>query len=307
MTKPTIINPSMTPASALMLLILATLWGGSFFLIEIALTSLTPLTIVLWRVGLAVPILLLVLRLQGLRLPSGGRVWGCYLVMGILNNALPFSLIVWGQTQIEGGLAAILNSTTAFFGAVVAGLLLADEPLHPSKVVGALMGLAGVAVIMGPELLGGLDLRNLAQLAVLGAAFSYALASVWGRVTLAGHPPQVNSAGMLICSSLLIIPIALMVDGVPQLDLPYQVWLALLGLSILSTVVGYLLYFSILERAGAANLLLVTLMVPPFSVALGVAFLDERLSAGAFAGFALIGLGLVVTDGRLHRRLFGQA
>lgn len=295
-------SPSISPSSALMLLALAAVWGGSFFFAEIALTEVPPLTITLHRVVWAVPILLVVVRMLGLQLPREPRIWGAYLVMGALNNALPFSLIFWAQVEIQSGLASILNGTTAVFGAVVAGLLLRDEPMVPRKIVGALLGLAGVAAIMGPDLLRGVDLRNLAQLAVLGAALSYALASVWAKRALAGQAPQMNALGMLIGSSLLMLPVALWVDGVPRFDLSMHVWAALVSLAALSTALAYLLYFAILRRAGAANLMLVTLMIPFFAAGLGAVFLGERLSAEAWVGFGLIALGLLVTDGRVLRR-----
>ncbi|MGK7652520.1 DMT family transporter [Roseovarius sp. B08] len=296
------VSPSISSVSAFMLLALAAVWGGSFFFAEIALAEVPPLTITLHRVVWAVPILWVVVRTLGLRLPREPRVWGAYLVMGALNNAIPFSMIFWAQVELQSGLASILNGTTAVFGAVVAGLLLRDEPFLPRKIVGALLGLAGVAAIMGPDLLRGVDLRNLAQLAVLGAALSYALASVWAKRALAGQPPQMNALGMLAGSSLLMLPVALWVDGVPRFDLPVHVWAALLSLAALSTALAYLLYFAILRRAGAANLMLVTLMIPPFAAGLGAAFLDERLGAAAWGGFGLIALGLLVTDGRVLRR-----
>ena len=288
-----------------MLLALASIWGGSFMFMEVALTEIQPFTITLWRVGLSVPALLLALRWRGLWLPplTDWRAWGAFLVMGGINNALPFTLIAWGQVQIESGLAAILNATTAFFGALVAGLLLKDEPLHARKLAGVLLGMAGVAVIMGPGLLAGLDLQSLAQLAVLAAAFSYACASVWGRVTLSRHPPAVNAAGMLIGACFWALPTALAVDGVPQANYSLLVWGALLGLSLLSAVLASLLYFAILERAGAANLMLVTLLTPPFAVTWGALLLGERLGGAAFAGFALIGLGLLVSEGRILQAL----
>ncbi|MFN3209932.1 MAG: DMT family transporter [Roseovarius sp.] len=295
-------GPSISPLSALMLLVLAVVWGGSFFFAEIALTEVSPLTVTLHRVLWAVPVLLVVVRALGLRLPRAPRIWGAYLVMGALNNAIPFSLIFWGQLAIESGLASILNGMTAVFGAVAAGVLLRDEPLLARKVAGALLGLAGVAAILGPDLLGGLDPREAGQLAVLGAALSYALASVWGKRVLSGQPPQVNALGMLIGSSVLMVPVALWVDGVPRLDLSAHVWGALLCLSTVSTAMAYLLYFTILGRAGAANLMLVTLIIPPFAAGLGAMFLGERLGAEAWTGFALISAGLLVTDGRLLRR-----
>jgi drug/metabolite transporter (DMT)-like permease len=284
--------------SGLMLLALAAVWGGSFFFAEIALQEVPPLTVTLFRVFLAVPVLLLVVLWRGVSIPVSLRTWGAYLVMGALNNAIPFSLIFWGQTTIDSSLASILNGTTAVFGAVVAGLLLADEPLLPRKIAGAVMGVLGVSVIMGFDALTQLDAKNLAQLAVLGAALSYAFASVWGKITLAGNAPEMNALGMLTGSTVLMIPIAIWSDGLPVLNLSAGVWVSIFSLSILSTAVAYLLYFAILVRAGSANLMLVTLLIPPFAIGLGVAFLGERLGAEAWAGFGLIALGLVITDGR---------
>ncbi|WP_254054664.1 DMT family transporter [Roseovarius sp. EL26] len=296
-------TPTINLTSGLMLLALAAVWGGSFFFAEIALREVPPLTITLHRVFWAVPFLLLVVWWKGIALPTAPKTWLCYLVMGGLNNAIPFSLIFWGQTQIESGLASILNGTTAVFGAVVAGLLLVDEPLTPRKIVGAIFGVIGVGVIMGLDALTNFDPRNLAQLAILGAALSYALASVWAKRTLAGQPPLMNALGMVMGSTVLMIPIVFWVDGVPAFNLSSGVWASLFGLAALSTVLAYILYFAILVRAGSANLMLVTLMIPPFSIGLGVAFLGERLGPEAWVGFGLIALGLAVTDGRLFGRL----
>ena len=288
-----------------MLLLLASVWGGSFVFAEVALRELPPMTITLHRVFWAVPVLSLVLKIRGYSLPRDGRVWTAYLVMGALNNAIPFSLIFWGQTQITAGLASILNATTAMFAAVVAGLLLKDEPLTMRKMVGAIVGVAGVAVIMGPQALATFDLANLAQLAVLGATLSYAFAGVWGRVALAGQPPLVNAFGMLVGSTILMVPVVLVADGVPVLSLSSPTWAALLVMATLSTALAYVLYFAILARAGAANLLLVTLLIPPIAVLLGAAFLGEAMAPRAFAGFAVIALGFAVTDGRLLARMRG--
>ena len=227
-------------------------------------------------------------------------------MMGALNNAIPFSLIFWGQTPIESGLASILNGTTAMFAAAVAGLLLRDEPLTAKKLIGAALGLVGVAFIMGPRALTNFNLSNLAQLAILGATLSYAFAGVWGKTALAGQPPLMNAFGMLVGSTVLMIPIVFMFDGPPNLELSKGVWGALIGMASLSTALAYVLYFAILARAGAANLLLVTLLIPPFAVGLGVLFLGEEMKLEASIGFAIIGLGFAVTDGRLFSFVFRE-
>ena len=292
-------TPSINLISGLMLLGLGTVWGGSFFFAEIALREVPPLTIALHRVFWAVPILCLVVLYKGLKFPREMKIWFYYLVMGALNNAIPFSLIFWGQTTIGSGLASILNCMTAFFGVIVAGIFLADESLTMRKMIGALFGVLGVAVIMGIDALIQFDLRNLAQLAILGAALSYAFAGVWGKLLLSEHPPIMNACGMLIGSTVLMIPVVLLMEGTPVMSLSTPVWAALLAVALLSTALAYLLYFEILKRAGSANLMLVTLLIPPIAVALSVAFLGESLGSEAWLGFALIATGLVVTDGRL--------
>ena len=290
-----------------MLLLLAVVWGGSFFFGEVALREVPPLTLTLHRVIWAVPILVLIVLFKGISVPRSARIWGAYLVMGALNNAIPFSLLFWGQTQIESGLVSILNGTTAMFAAVVAGLLLPDEALTAKKVIGAGLGIAGVAFIMGPSALTNFNLSNLAQLAILGATLSYAFAGVWGKTALAGQLPLMNALGMLIGSTVLMIPIVLVFDGRPNLALSLGVWGALIGMAVLSTALAYFLYFAILVRAGAANLLLVTLLIPPVAIGLGAVFLDERIGVEAWIGFVIIGLGFAVTDGRLFSFLFQKA
>ena len=290
-----------------MLLLLAAVWGGSFFFGEVALREVPPLTLTLHRVIWAVPILVLIVLFKGISVPRSPRIWRAYLVMGALNNAIPFSLLFWGQTQIESGLVSILNGTTAMFAAVVAGLLLPDEPLTAKKVIGAGLGIAGVAFIMGPSALTNFNLSNLAQLAILGATLSYAFAGVWGKTALAGQLPLMNALGMLIGSTVLMIPIVLVFDGRPNLALSLGVWGALIGMAVLSTALAYFLYFAILVRAGAANLLLVTLLIPPVAIGLGAVFLDERIGIEAWIGFVIIGLGFAVTDGRLFSFLFQKA
>jgi len=285
--------------STIMLLLLAAVWGGSFFFGEVALSEVPPLTITLHRVVWAVPILAVIVFYKRIAVPRSPRIWSAYLVMGALNNAIPFSLIFWGQTQIESGLASILNGTTAMFAAVVAGLLLADEPLTAKKIIGAVLGIVGVAFIMGPSALTDFNPRNLAQLAILAATLSYAFAGVWGKTALAGKPPLMNALGMLVGSTLLMIPIVLVFDGPPSLELSADVWGALLGMAALSTALAYVLYFGILVRAGTANLLLVTLLIPPFAIGLGALFLDEHMGPEAWIGFAIIAFGFAVTDGRL--------
>jgi drug/metabolite transporter (DMT)-like permease len=295
------ISRRMGPREWMMLIALSVLWGGSFFFVGVAVRALPPVTIVALRVAGAALILIAVLRAVGLRLPGGRRLWAAFFGMALLNNAVPFLLFVWGQTRIASGLAAILNATTPLFAVVVAHFLTADEKLTPNRFAGVAIGLAGVVVMVGPAALGGLGTSLPAQLACLGAAFSYALAGIFGRrFKRFGVSPLVTATGQVTASTVLLVPLALLLETPWRLAPPgASTWAALAGLAALSTALGYILYFRILAAAGATNILLVTFLVPVSAILLGIAFLGERLEAGQIAGMALIGIGLAAIDGRL--------
>jgi len=279
----------------LWLLSLTVLWGGSFFFAKVALGELGPFTVAFARVSLAALALALVVPLRQ------DAPWRTYFAMGFLNNALPFSLIFWGQTEIAVGLASIINATTPLFTLVVAHFLTPDEKIDRTKIAALLIGLAGVVVLLGPDaLIGGSALW--AQMACLGAALSYAFAGVYGRrFRRMGIAPAEAAAGQVTASAVLILPIMLVVEQPWMLSAPpsLTVWLALAGLALLSTTLAYVLYFRILAAAGATNLLLVTLLIPVPATLLGSAVLGEQLEPRHFAGMALIGLGLVLIDGRI--------
>lgn len=292
-----------------LLVALAFLWGGTFFFQEIALRGLPPLTIVFGRVALAATALLLFVRLRGLSLPREPHVLGAFLVMGLLNNAIPFGLIVYGQTGIASGLASILNATTPLFAVLLAHALTEDERLSARRLGGVVLGLAGVAVIVGPDVLADADGALLAKLAVLDAAFSYALAGIFGR-RFRGLPPPVIAAGQTSASTLLLLPVVLLVDRPFALPWPdAEVVGAVAALALPCTALAYILYFRILALAGATNLLLVTLLIPVTALLLGVLVLGEPVTARQLMGMALIGTGLVTIDGRLWalRRLLVPA
>ena len=288
-----------------MLIALAVLWGGSFFFVGVAVAELPPLTIVALRVGLAALVLHVVVLATGLRMPRDRRAWSAFLAMGMLNNVVPFSLIAWGQINIASGLASILNATTPLFTVLVAHALSGDERISAGRLAGAIVGFAGVAAMIGADALGALGADLPAQLAVLGAALSYAFAGVFGRrFARTGTAPTLAATGQVTASALILAPAALVVETPWTLSLPGAPVLgAVTGLALLSTALAYLLYFRILARAGATNLLVVTFLIPVVAIALGAAILDERLAPSHLAGMALIGLGLVLIDGRLARHL----
>lgn len=287
----------MSPSDWLLLVTLSILWGASFFFVEIALVDFGPLTIVLGRVGFAALMLLAWVYLSGRRMPFDAGTWGAFLVMGALNNLIPFSLITWGQIHITSGLASILNATTPLFTVLLAHLLTKDDRLTPGRAVGVLFGFVGVVILFGPTALSGLGAAGLAQMAILGAALSYGFAGLYGR-RLRRLPTSVAAAGMLCGSTLLVIPLAWFLEGPFPLDVAWQSFGAILGSALLCTALAYLIYFRVLARAGATNLLLVTFMIPPSALILGVVVLSETLRKQDLVGMAIIFLGLAAIDGR---------
>lgn len=299
------INQSMGFREWVMLITLSILWGGSFFFVEVVVTELPPLTIVLLRVGLAAIALWIFAFAIGLRPPTSAAIWLAFFIMGMINNVIPFSLLVWGQTYIASGLASILNATTPLFTVVVAGVLLSDERITLAKLSGVAFGMAGVILMIGPEALGGFSGNVLAQLAVLGTAISYALASVYGRRFKAMRlNPIMLATGQVTASSLILLPVVFYLEQPQNLALPgFSSVAAILALGIFSTALAYILYFRILAAAGATNLTLVTFLVPVSAILLGSLVLGEVLQPIHLAGMALIGCGLVAIDGRLLKLL----
>lgn len=288
-----------------MLIALAVVWGGSFFFNGVALRELPVLTVVVSRVVLAALILLVVLRLAGERLPSKRGVWAAFFGMGLLNNAIPFTLIVWGQQHIASGVASILNASTPLFTVVLAHFLTRDEKMTAARLSGVVIGLAGVAVMIGIDALRSLGIDIMAQLMCLAAAVSYALAGIFGRRFRGlGLSPMTTATGQLVASSVLLVPIMLLVDRPWMLPAPgLAVIGALAGVATISTALAYILYFRILSTAGATNLLLVTFLIPVSAIVLGILFLHETLLPKHLAGMALIGIGLAAIDGRPWRAM----
>ncbi len=292
------IRTRMGPGEWSTLGVLALLWGGSFFFGELALEGFRPFTIVLGRTGLAALVLLAVVWLRGMPLPRSWEAWGPLLVLGVINSALPFSLIVWGQTRIDGGLASILNATAPLFSVLLAHRMTRDERLSPAKLAGVLAGLAGVTVMMGSSALAGARLDLLAQAGPVLAALCYAWSGIYAR-RLSSVPPLVLAACQASVTAVVMLPVALLVDRPWTLPAPGATSVvALLCMALLCTALAYLLYFRLLARVGATNVILVTYLIPVSAVFLGAAFLGERLAPHQLMGVVLIALGLAVTDGR---------
>jgi drug/metabolite transporter (DMT)-like permease len=290
-----------------LLLTLSRLWGGSFFFNDIAVRELPTITVVTVRVALAALILLPVSRVGAIGAFAQIR-WTTFLIMGLLNNAIPFLLIVWAQSHITSGLAAILNATTPMFTLIAAHLLTSDERLTWGRAVGVMLGLVGVIVIVGPDALRSVGTDVAAQLACIGAALSYAFAGVFGRrFAVIGVSPIETAAGQTMASSMLLIRVMLIIDRPWTLPAPSSATIgALIGIATLSTALAYILYFRLLSRAGATNLLTVTFLIPISAIALGFAFLGEIPRLRHLAGLACIGCGLAAIDGRVWRALLAK-
>jgi len=299
------INQQMSVTDIGMLVVLSVLWGGSFFFVEVLIKYLPPLTIVTSRVGFAALGLWAVVLALKFPLPKTRQHWTALFVVGLLNNAVPFCLIVWGQTQISSGLASIFNATTPFFTVLVAGALLADERITGQKLLGVILGLLGTVILIGPEALNGLTGSVFGQLAVMGAALSYALAAAYSRRFKEwGLSPLIVATGQVTMATLMLLPITLIIDQPWGLSaIPIVAIGSVAGLAFFSTVLAYILYFRLIDSAGATNAALVTFLVPISAILLGVTILGEAFSTLHAIGMGLIGLGLLVMDGRIFNRL----
>ncbi len=287
------------------MLLLALIWGGSFLAIRTALDEIGPLTSVFFRTSIAALFLGLILLWKKETIALSPRLWLSFGVMGLLNNVIPFSLMAWGQLYIETGLTSILNATTAIFGVLVAALVFADERLTVRKTAGVTLGFLGVIVAIGPSNLLSIDLNSAAQLAVIAGTLSYAFAGAWAKLRLQGLSPLQASTGMLTSSSLLMLPLMLVLEGKPSISMQPETWMGILYYALIATALAYLLYYKVLALAGAGNLLLVTLIIPPIAIVLGAFVRGEALSANAYWGFALLTLGLLIIDPRFFGRKAG--
>lgn len=298
-------QPTMTPRAWALLLLLGLIWGGSFFFARIAVQHVPPFTLVFLRLSLAA---------VALHLYVAGRMgiyealrenWKPFLLLGIVNNALPHSLLFIGQIHLSAGLASILNATTPIWTVLIANAMTADERLTGRKIAGCLTGLAGTAVLLGPAALARTDIPFWALLFPIGASISYGFAAVFGR-RFRHLPSPVTAAGQLTASTLVMLPVSLSVDHPWTLPVPPLSTIgAVLGLALVCTAFGYILFFRIIAIAGATNVSVVTLLVPPSAILLGAIFLGERLTSNAVFGMVLIAAGLIVLDGR-WRQLLSQ-
>ena len=287
-----------------LLLALGMIWGSSFFFNAVALKELPPLMVVALRLSVGTTFLWAAVLTLGYASPTRWSDWRDILVLALINNIVPFTLIAWGQTEIASGVAAILNATTPFFTLIVAHAFTNDEPMRPGQIAGVAVALAGVACMMGMDVISGLGSDIVGEFAVLGAAFCYGMAGVWGR-RLAHHPPLISAASQTLSSSLILLPLALLLGGKTALfTAGATTLLAILGQGVLCTSVAYVLFFLLLRSSGAGNVSLVTLIVPVNAILLGSLVLGEPLLLRHILGMSAVAMGLALIDGRITRRLF---
>ena len=291
----------LTPRAWFELTLLGLIWGASFLSIRIALDEISVMTLVFHRVFWASLALWIYIWARRLPFPNSPRIWGAFLIMGLLNNVLPFSLMAWGQLYVETGLTSILNAATAIFGVLAAAMFFPDEGLSKYRLVGVLLGFVGVSVALGLRNFSTLNPSSLGQLAIVLGTVCYAGAAVWARKHLSALPPQIAAAGMLSASTLMMIPLMLVVDGMPSPSLTAETWLAIAYFAIIATAGAYLLYYRVLAQAGSGNLMLVTLVIPPVAIVLGALVRGETLSLNALSGFAILAIGLIILS-RADRR-----
>lgn len=294
---------TMGTAEWLSLAVMSLLWGSAFVFVKVALAEVPPLTLVWARLTLAAGMLWSLVAASGGRPPRGARGWAPFLVLAALNNAIPFTLLSWAQTRIPSGVAAILNASTPLFTAVLAHFLTRDERLTAQRLAGVLIGMGGVAVMVGPEAVGQLGGHGAAEAAALAAALCYALGGIYGR-RLAGWPPTVTAAAQTAAGSAMLLPLVVAVDRPWTRAVPGAGALAAVAaLGLLSTALAYVLFFRLLARTGATHAALVTLLIPVVTMLLAAAFLGERPTPGQLLGMAGIGAGLAAVDGRPLRWL----
>jgi drug/metabolite transporter (DMT)-like permease len=284
----------------LTLLILSLIWGASFLFIKVAVATIPPFSVAFGRTALAAVLLYLVLRSRGLRMPGWGSVWGTFLLMGLFNGAVPYTLITWAEIHIDSGLAAIVNALMPLFTVLLAHLFTGDERLSWMKIVGIFLGFLGVVALIGPAALKGLGKDVIAQLAVMAAAGCYAIAIIYGR-RLKGITPLVSATGQLFCAAFLTLPMVLVFDAPWALSPSFISVAALTCLSLLGTALAYLLYYHLLQRIGSTNLSLVTYLLPITGVFWGASLLGERLHWSAFLALGIILAGIAGVNNRLPK------
>ena len=285
----------------LMIICLGTLWGSSFFFVELLLEMLSPFLIVYLRVALAAILLLFILLIKQVKVTLNVSLIFNLFIMAMLNNVLPFLLIAYGQQSVTGGLASILNANTSLLTILIAPLLIPSEKLSFNRVSGAIIGIFGVIIAVGYENIFQIYENNLGKYLILLATLSYALASVWAKLRLDGVPALISATGMLTGSAIILTPFAFFYNFDELANLSFSAFSMSALFAILCSVLAYIIYFKVLESAGASNLLVCTVIIPPSAILLNLLFLNQAVSQSEIIGLLIIVAGLIVLDGRYKK------
>ncbi len=295
--------------SYFILILLGSIWGASYLFIKVGGESVTPITLVALRTTLAGIALFITLMLRRENLPPRrAPIWKWYLVLGFLNSVIPYTLITWGETRVSSGLAAILVGAMPIFTVILAHYMTHDEKFTPRKVVGIGAGFVGVVILFLPDVLEAATANIFGGLAVVAAAVSYALATIYARRHLKGSSPVMNSFGQMLTASAIMIPASLLIEHPWTLTPTFPSLASIVTLAVMGTAFAYLLYFWLIAHVGATRTSLVTYISPVIAVILGAVVLNEHLQWTTLVGLVLIiaGVGLV-TNLRLGQGSKGEA
>jgi drug/metabolite transporter (DMT)-like permease len=287
MTAPT----SKPLTNILLLLALATLWGSSYTFIKVGVETIPPVTLIAVRTLIAASILVFVIKLRGLSLPRDATTWRRFLFQACLNSVIPFTLIAWAEQSVDAGLATILNSTTPIFTFLLTVIVVRHEAVTARKIFGVVAGLAGVCLIIGTEALSGFGDQLPAQLAILLASMAYAGAAIFGR-NFKGLDPMMPAAGSMICGAIILIPVSLVIDRPWTLTPSAESIGALLGLSVFSTALAFVIFFRLMQTLGSVGTTAQAYLRVPIGVGIGVVFLGETVTQTAGIGLVCVIAGV---------------
>ena len=287
----------------LLVLLLGLFWGSSFFFVEVLLKYLSPFTIVYLRVCIASIFLILFIYIKGVKFQFTFNNFFNLSIMSILNNIFPFLLITFGQQSTSGGLASILNANTSFVAIILASLFLPLERLSLNRVLGVSIGILGVVIAIGYQNIFQLKNDDLGKYLIIIATISYGFAGVWGKLRLNNLSPIIAATGMLTISTIILTPYAITNHLVEIYSLNFYIFKYAFIFAIICSIFAYFLYFKILESAGAGNLLICTIIIPPSSIFLNAFFLDQNITTNEYLGLIIIILGLIILDGRLFKKI----
>jgi drug/metabolite transporter (DMT)-like permease len=300
MTTSTLPAPSLAKEIAL-LAVLATLWGASYTFIKIGVETIPPVTFIAARTLIAGGLLLAIIKLRGLSLPREPAIWKRFLIQACINSVVPFTLIAWAELTVNAGLATILNSTTPIFAFLLTVLITRHEAVTARKLFGVVAGVIGISLIIGLEAFHGVGKEALAQLAIVAATISYAAAAIFGR-GFKGLDPMMPAAGSLLCGAVLLIPVSVVVDQPWTIAPSANSILALLGLSVFSTALAFVIYFRLIHTLGSVSTTSQAYLRVPIGVGIGVVFLGETLNPTAWIGLICVIAGVAAMTLPTRRR-----